>query len=465
MNREWKPLVQIKKDTEIVSAELEFETRTASNETVQCEVTEAIAPFNITWIINGVRNRSYAVKNESHFTSTLTFHPTDKTSLICQVQGPSIETKSVNISLFRAAPSNLTVRQPLKGQRSYTTNIKPPSRQTNSDNDDTAQGMTDNPVYDGVSDHDEHANKDSPTENVNVQDEYQTTLAICLKTSRMFEYWSATYTKGENKDVKCFAKTLSVPYSIFYEQLDGGSLRDFMMTHYQGARESHAASTGTGNQDFLQEKMKTELQELIYFASNINKGLRFLSGQKFCHPALCLKKVLLSSVGQCKLYDICPLTSAMRKVEELMKKERPPIAWMPPETIFMQEYYQASDVWGYAVLLWELFSFGEIPLARVSDSEIEKQIRGGFILPQPLCCPGAVDSLQIRNHFITTMKKLMFVSFETFFTFSSQREQPPIPAERNQDTAESNPVTDVEESAHSTSYVVLESKFQTNEYV
>ncbi|PIK48760.1 hypothetical protein BSL78_14356 [Apostichopus japonicus] len=94
------PLVKIKKDTEIISEELEFEARTGSNETVQCEVTEAIAPFNITWIINGVRNISYAVKNSSDFTSTLTFHPTDKTSLICQVQGPSIETKSVTISVI-----------------------------------------------------------------------------------------------------------------------------------------------------------------------------------------------------------------------------------------------------------------------------------------------------------------------------------------------------------------------------
>ncbi|XP_071841873.1 uncharacterized protein [Apostichopus japonicus] len=462
------PLVQIKKDTEIISEEFKTRTRTASNETVQCEVTEAIAPFNITWIINGVRNRSDAVKNSSHFTSTLTIHPTDKTSLICQVQGPSIETNSVTISIVPISAEQddgtsvstndtneshfigLIVLVPVlflasiltsiglfcknKRQRTYTTSTKPPSRQTNSDNVDTAQVMTDHPVYDDVSDHDEHPNKDSPTDKVNTQDGYQTTLAICLKTSRMFEYWSATYTKGENKDVKCFAKTLSgsatmndarsfqelaialsslrahssivkllcisvdeLPYSIFYEQLDGGSLRDFMMTHYQGARESHAASTGTGNEDFLQEKMKTELQELIYFASNINKGLRFLSGQKFCHPALCLKKVILSSIGQCKLYDICPLTSAMRKVEELMKKERPPIVWMPPETIFMQEYYQASDVWGYAVLLWELFSFGEIPLARVSDSEIEKQIRGGFILPQPLCCPGAVYGIMLSS--------------------------------------------------------------------
>ncbi|XP_071841874.1 uncharacterized protein [Apostichopus japonicus] len=527
------PNVKIMIDNRMISTLLNVQP--GSNETLQCDVNDAIAPFNITWAINGTVNRTNTEEDDTHLTSNLSIHLIDSPLLItCQVTGLWISKVFANISII---PVNVDEHTTDKNDDAFVAlcitvpvlflasiftsvglyrrmqrhsrnslNIKPPSRQTNSDDVDTVQGMTVNPVYDDVSDNDENPNKDSPADNVNAQDDYHTTLAICLKTSRMFEYWSARYTKGENKDVKCFAKTLSgsatmndarsfqelaialnslrahssivkllcisvdeLPYSIFYEQLDGGSLRDFMMTHYQGARESHAASTGTGNQDFLQEKMKMELQELIYFALNINKGLRFLSGQKFCHPALCLKKVLLSSIGQCKLYDICPLSSAMRKVEELMKKERPPIAWIPPETIFMQEYYQASDVWGFAVLLWELFSFGEIPLARVSDSDIEKQIRGGFILPQPLCCPGAVYGIMLSSWSNRKRERPNFSAIATklknMVTKLQQREQPPLPAERNQDTTESHPVTDVQESAHSTSYFVLESKFQTNDYV
>ncbi|PIK53197.1 hypothetical protein BSL78_09907, partial [Apostichopus japonicus] len=68
--------------------------------------------------------------------------------------------------------------------------------------------MTDHPVYDDVSDHDEHPNKDSPTDNVNAQDGYHTTLAICLKTSRMFEYWSATYNQRGKQRCKMFCKNI-----------------------------------------------------------------------------------------------------------------------------------------------------------------------------------------------------------------------------------------------------------------
>ncbi|XP_071841884.1 uncharacterized protein [Apostichopus japonicus] len=275
------PSVKILNDNRMISKLLNVQP--GSNETLQCDVNAAIAPFNVTWAINGTVNRTNTEEDDTHLTSNLSLHLIDSPLLItCQVSGQWIRKVFANISII---PDNV-------------------DKHTTDEKDNAFFAL------------------------------YITVLVLFL---------ASIFTSVG------LYRRMQIPYSIFYEQLDGGSLRDFMMTHYQGAREPHAASAGTGNQDFLQGNMKTELQELIYFASNINKGLCFLSEQK----------------------------------------ERPPIAWMPPETIFMQEYYQASDVWGYAVLLWELFSFGEIPLARVSDSEIEKQIRGGFVL-QPLCCPGAV---------------------------------------------------------------------------
>lgn len=36
------------------------------------------------------------------------------------------------------------------------------------------------------------------------------------------------------------------------------------------------------------------------------------------------------------------------------------MAWLAPEAIFMSDYTIASDVWNYAVLLWEVFSLGKL---------------------------------------------------------------------------------------------------------
>ncbi|PIK60332.1 hypothetical protein BSL78_02763, partial [Apostichopus japonicus] len=263
--------------------------------------------------------------------------------------------------------------------------------------------------------------------NTDGDDDIKLSLVVRLKSSGMFEYWNGTYSNDDHKNTKCFAKVLAgsatmndainfkemafnlrllrrhpnivkllyislkeVPYSIVYENMECGSLSDFIKEQYQNTHQCHEKSRSSKYDDVLQRQVQREMREMMYFSSNICRGLRFLARQKFCHPAVCLKKVLISSIGQCKLYDICPLNTAMIKIETLMKKDRPPTVWMPPESIFLHEYYSGSDAWGYAVLLWELFSLGEIPFAKLSNSEIELQLRGGFNLPQPLRCPGTV---------------------------------------------------------------------------
>jgi len=41
-------------------------------------------------------------------------------------------------------------------------------------------------------------------------------------------------------------------------------------------------------------------------------------------------------------------------------KARLPVKWMAPESIFNCVYTFESDVWSYGILLWELFSLGEL---------------------------------------------------------------------------------------------------------
>lgn len=98
----------------------------------------------------------------------------------------------------------------------------------------------------------------------------------------------------------------------------------------------------------------------------------------------------------------------------------------------MHEYYSASDVWGFAVFLWELFSFGEIPLQEMTTLEIEQKVKAGFTLPQPLHCPGSIYAIMLscwRN------REIERPSFNTIGikikamcgTLKSSREQPSIP--------------------------------------
>ncbi|PIK60750.1 Ephrin type-A receptor 1 [Apostichopus japonicus] len=155
------------------------------------------------------------------------------------------------------------------------------------------------------------------------------------------------------------------------------------MSQCEEARESRVMSGSDG----LQENIKLQMRNILYFASSITKGMEYISSQKFSHPLLRLKKVLLTRMTECKLYDICPTETAATKALGHMKKERQSVAWMAPETVFKRRYTKKSDIWGLAVLFWELFSLGDLPMARLANSEIEQRMKDGFTLPRPLYCP------------------------------------------------------------------------------
>ncbi|XP_071841767.1 megakaryocyte-associated tyrosine-protein kinase-like [Apostichopus japonicus] len=189
-------------------------------------------------------------------------------------------------------------------------------------------------------------------------------------------------------------------------------MRDMLMSQYQEARKSRAL---TNNKKQLAVNMKSQVEELLYFSREVASAMVFLSSQKFCHPVLSTRKVILTEHGHCKLYDICPENMAMYIVMGKLDKEYPPIMWMSPEAVFLKQYSVDSDVWNYGTFLWEVFSLGEVPYAGLSKQQLEDKIRQTIPLAQPICCPGALYSLMLlcwnttidcRPNFRTILEKV-----------------------------------------------------------
>jgi len=47
-----------------------------------------------------------------------------------------------------------------------------------------------------------------------------------------------------------------------------------------------------------------------------------------------------------------------------------PLRWMPPEAVLEDEFSTKSDVWSFGVLMWEVFTHGEMPYAPLADDEV-----------------------------------------------------------------------------------------------
>jgi activated CDC42 kinase 1 len=79
-----------------------------------------------------------------------------------------------------------------------------------------------------------------------------------------------------------------------------------------------------------------------------------------------------------------------------------PIAWCAPECVNYLKFTSASDVWAYAVCLWEMFSYGFQPWPAFTGHQILAAIdKPNFHrLEQPECCPKDYYTLMIKcwNH-------------------------------------------------------------------
>ena len=51
-------------------------------------------------------------------------------------------------------------------------------------------------------------------------------------------------------------------------------------------------------------------------------------------------------------------------------KELLPIRWLSPESYKNGVFTTASDVWSYAVCLWEMFTFGDVPWPNYNNDQV-----------------------------------------------------------------------------------------------
>lgn len=97
-----------------------------------------------------------------------------------------------------------------------------------------------------------------------------------------------------------------------------------------------------------------------------------------------------------------------------------PLRWLPSESVFEDDLSTKSDVWAFGVLMWEVFSHGEMPYSKLDDEEVlegEKSRRlserpsrffsepllgaaglkaGKLKLPPPEGCPSKIYKLMAR---------------------------------------------------------------------
>ncbi|XP_060570888.1 angiopoietin-1 receptor-like [Ruditapes philippinarum] len=158
------------------------------------------------------------------------------------------------------------------------------------------------------------------------------------------------------------------PFMI-YEYCENGILRDYLVE-----RKDNVSMELKGN--------------LFQFGLGIAKGMEFLSGKGIVHRRLAAQNILLNSQNEVKIYGFGPQSLEEEEEGDAEKgeMENKVLKWMAPECMESFRYAtEKGDVWSFGVVLWEIFSLGDIPYPG-KDIDLPKRLEEGERLEQPEHC-------------------------------------------------------------------------------
>ncbi|XP_031826230.1 discoidin domain-containing receptor 2 isoform X3 [Nomia melanderi] len=157
------------------------------------------------------------------------------------------------------------------------------------------------------------------------------------------------------------------PYCVVMEYLEHGDLCQFLKTHIT-AEDAHSMPIGVKTLSF---------NCLIYMAAQIASGMRYLENLNFVHRDLATRNCLVGKAYHIKISDFGTDNELYAcdyyKVDGAVPL---PIRWMAWESIFLGKYTTKSDVWAFAVTLWEILNLGRrVPYEHLSDEEMVQNLR------------------------------------------------------------------------------------------
>jgi serine/threonine protein kinase len=119
-------------------------------------------------------------------------------------------------------------------------------------------------------------------------------------------------------------------------------------------------------------------------------GMICLTAKKIVHRDLALRNIMVSHGNDRDRFvaKVGDMGLAMDGSQDEESNDTAlPIRWAAPECYLKKEFTSASDVWSFGIVLYELFTFGEIPYKGMSNSQVMEKVPEGFRLSRPENCP------------------------------------------------------------------------------
>jgi fyn-related kinase len=106
---------------------------------------------------------------------------------------------------------------------------------------------------------------------------------------------------------------------------------------------------------FLHSAEKIDINMTIAYVKGIASGMHHLQSEGIVHRDLASRNVLLGTGNQVKISDF-GLARLNKTAENQTKNNSGPLKWMAPESLEKRLYSVKTDVWSFAVTVWEILT-------------------------------------------------------------------------------------------------------------
>ncbi|KAJ8046106.1 Myoblast growth factor receptor egl-15 [Holothuria leucospilota] len=179
--------------------------------------------------------------------------------------------------------------------------------------------------------------------------------------------------------------TMTEPYYLITEFMKYGALDNFLLR--------------CRNMEYAVLDPIYNLEELnqVQIAWQISKGMAFLSTTKFFHGDLAARNCLVGSNLIVKISDFGLSDDIyLRGYKRIASEKKRPVKWYSPEANLDGVCSTKGDVWSYGVVMWEIYTLGDIPYPGMPAPEVIERIANGYRLPPPDGCPSDIYTIMME---------------------------------------------------------------------
>ena len=137
---------------------------------------------------------------------------------------------------------------------------------------------------------------------------------------------------------------------------------------------------------------------LLTMSADAARGLEYLASKRFVHRDFAARNMLVANDLSLKVTDF-GMSRKLASSEYYRKDGQAllPVRWLAPECLMDGLFTPVSDLWSLGVVIWEIFTFAQIPYQTLSNQEVFEFVSSdGDRMKKPAHCPAALYEVVLR---------------------------------------------------------------------